>query len=293
VAFQSIGKFVNNLKQRDRTLPKEMLARTFAMDYANNDESGPPRSSSVDTTESTRGSIDSAAGVDKVDNEIAAAGLTLVRSDGTEVQSEEGPLEDVFGTSETIKPPERPVRKRAPSDTPAETPNGSGTDTPKPPLLRRAISSFTNKATMSQTRRRPSVSFLTPSNGGFTPSTPPTNQTYALPSPRSERPRHSRRGSVVAHLTLSPAKPTTRLRSKSNVDMVDLVERYSREGPAMQTVVYTPSKGTTDLPDEDADLVAETVVVPVGGEDSEQGVGGMWWRAIVVAAKQHFFSSYL
>jgi hypothetical protein len=51
--------------------------------------------------------------------------------------------------------------------------------------------------------------------------------------------------------------------------MVDLVERYSREGPAHQTVVYTPRRESIDLPDED-DMDA----VPVGVEGEEvHGLG--------------------
>jgi len=46
--------------------------------------------------------------------------------------------------------------------------------------------------------------------------------------------------------------------------MVDLVERYSREGPAHQTVVYTPRRESVDLPDEDE---METVHVASEADD--------------------------
>ncbi len=261
-AFQSIGKFVHDIKDRPVDSGREeMLSRSAA---GADVDITPSRASSVDAARSDtspRGSLDSAVGVDTIGNEIAAGGLTMVRSDGTEVKrgaQERGELsDDLFAPQEGKLPDAQEptgssyrlpaTRTRAPSlASSSAAPSPSKGSVPKP-LLRRAISSFTRSGVDTR-RRTPSVSFF---GGQLEDDTEESEPSRPMTAQTERGGRHSRRPSILGHSMLSPAKPTTRLRSKSNVDLVQMMENYSRDGPAKETLVYTPGKGDAELPSED------------------------------------------
>lgn len=236
VAFRSIAKFAAAMRDAPRQRP----------DSATINSAGLP-------TPVPEGSVSRSStptDIDTVASEMEHGKTKLVKSDGTEIDICNA--EDETPDESAMVP--RPKLRSGSSDTDLSTSDkgdAGNIPSPKPskPMLRRAFSSFSRGATP------PAISTvdLKQSEGARTTGHSPVDHMMGggktlSGSSTMRSTRRSRRPTLSAQLTLSPAKPTTRLRSQSHADMVQLISTYSA-GAANQTTVYTPAaEQTFDFP---------------------------------------------
>ncbi|KAJ9109318.1 hypothetical protein QFC21_000647 [Naganishia friedmannii] len=244
VAFRSIAKFAASLREPEPRVEPETTANAAAQP-ANLDSVS--RSASMDTVSRSVTPTD----IDTVASEMEHGQTKLVKGDGTEIDIDFSDTEaDAQGAQ--VPPPQSRQTTSLP-DNPRTADLQTASD-PEPqatkPIIRRAFPSFSRTKAPSGI----STSFQKPLDGIRTtpPSSEPPSPVIKSASAAStlRTPRRSRHASISSQLTLSPAKPTTRLRSQSHVDMVQLVETYNRAGGANQTMVFTPSNesSTFDFP---------------------------------------------
>ncbi|KAJ9092303.1 hypothetical protein QFC19_008737 [Naganishia cerealis] len=237
VAFRSIAKFAASLRESPpRPRPEPLDDASARQPY-----STLPSSS---TSKDSAGRATTPTDIDNVASEMERGQTRLVKGDGTEIEIESSE-EDVDGKVGSIPPPKSRQRATVPGNhdiTASSNTNDSGNQ-PSKPMLHRAFPSF------SRAKAPPGIStaFLFPVEGSTT-TLPSLVDRKSPESPKSvsatstmRGSRRSRRPTISMQLTLSPVKPTTRLRSQSHADMVQLVETYNQAGGANQTTVFTPA----------------------------------------------------
>lgn len=173
---------------------------------------------------------------------------------------------------------------------------------PQKPFMRRALSGFararpespqlvrrtSGSSFFSFSAVRPTTSItnaLGAQDHQLPPSSPSTGAAH-LPSSPSWPPHTAARGhrpTISHHLARSPVVPTTRARSSSHSDMINLVNGYSQGGAAIRTVVYSPGpvkattvvQNDTDLHDAPLDLNvdAQTTHTHAHGDIKPGGLG--------------------
>jgi hypothetical protein len=244
VAFRSIAKFAASLREPvPRARPETMAdaaAQPMNLDPSSRSAFKDMVSRSVTPTD-----------IDTVASEMEHGQTKLVKGDGTEIDIDFSDGE--AGIEGAQVPPPQSRQPTSLPDTPQTTDLQTSSDhepQSTKPIMRRAFSSFSRAKAPSGI----STSFQKPVDGIRTtpPSPEPVSPAIKSASAAStlRTPRRSRHPSISAQLTLSPAKPTTRLRSQSHADMVQLVETYNRAGGANQTMLFTPSNelSTFDFP---------------------------------------------
>lgn len=227
MAFRSIAKFAASMRDSART------KSVFPVDSSSKATNEiPPR-----LAESSVSRSSTPTDIDTVASEMEHGQTKLVKGDGTEIDI--GALEET--PTENGKVPLPKSRDEESSKTAKARPN---LPAPKP-ILRRAFSSFSRGSTP------PSLSTALPHHvdGAHTTGHSPVDHTLSelnngpTTPPLNRGTRRARRPTLSAQLTLSPAKPTTRLRSSSHADMIQLMSTYSA-GAANQTTVYSPAVET-------------------------------------------------
>ncbi|KAJ9125656.1 hypothetical protein QFC22_000618 [Naganishia vaughanmartiniae] len=244
VAFRSVAKFAASLRE---PVPR---ARPEASAYATV-PSTPLDAVSRSTAKDAVSGFVTPTDIDTVASEMEHGQTKLVKGDGTEIDIEVSDTE-AGAEGARIPPPQFRHSTSLPDNSRAtalQTASDPEPQSPKP-IMRRAFSTFSRAKAPSGI----STSFQRSVDGvRTTPPTPePASPVIKNASAAStlRTPRRSRHPSISAQLTLSPAKPTTRLRSQSHADMVRLVETYNRAGGANQTTVFTPANesSTFDFP---------------------------------------------
>lgn len=232
-AFRSIAKFAASMREPPRPRPDAAASR--------------PDESTLELLDVTVGESSTPTDIDKVASEMAHGQTKLVKGDGTEIDIRN--TEDDI--TEEVPTVARPKLESQSSDTDVPASDGNETGdipSPKPskPILRRAFSSFSRGATPPTISTVDSMQSEGPRTTGHSPVDRMLSGRGKSPSGSSTMPRsrRSRRPTLSAQLTLSPAKPTTRLRSASHADMIQLMATYSA-GAANQTTVYTPAAEQT------------------------------------------------
>lgn len=252
VAFRSIAKFAAAMRDAPRQRP----------DSATINSAGLP-------TPVPEGSVSRSStptDIDTVASEMEHGKTKLVKSDGTEIDICNA--EDETPDESAMVP--RPKLRSGSSDTDlsaSDKGDAGNIPSPKPskPMLRRAFSSFSRGATPPAI----STADFKQSEGARTTGHSPVDHMMgggkAISGSSTMRStRRSRRPTLSAQLTLSPAKPTTRLRSQSHADMVQLISTYSA-GAANQTTVYTPAaEQTFDFPPSSAGNEADGLQLNLG-----------------------------
>jgi hypothetical protein len=223
MAFRSIAKFAATVRDSARILPEA------AVDNSTKPTNGVP----LHVAESSVSRSSTPTDIDTVASEMEHGKTKLVKGDGTEIDI--GTLEETPDENGQVP---LPKSGNGESSKTSKTP----TNLPAPkPILRRAFSSFSRGSTppliltalpkydgAHTTGHSPVDLKISELHKG--PTTPPTHRGT----------RRSRRPTLSSQLTLSPAKPTTRLRSGSHADMIQLMTTYSA-GAANQTTVYSPA----------------------------------------------------
>lgn len=193
--------------------------------------------------------------VNNVSEELEAEGARVVRGDGEAVGVGLGEVEALPDEVEAARESPRRLRKdEVPSmDIDSRTASGPSTP-PKPapekiitptkpiaPRLRRAFSAWSPTKSISMTatpitrRRAPSSA-----SAHVSPMVSPMLSNKSLPATPSGQRRRPRAPTISSK---PPALPTTRARSRSHSDILQLVEGYGK-GAANQTVVISPGGET-------------------------------------------------
>jgi hypothetical protein len=227
-AFRSIAKFAASMREPPRPRPDAAAA--------------PPAAAPTDVPEVSVSRSSTPTDIDKVASEMAHGNTKLVKGDGTEIDIRNS--EDEIAEEASTVPAPNPASR--PADTGlSATASTEATEIPSPkpskPMLRRAFSSFSRGATPPTIS---TVDLMPPEGARTTGHSPVDRMLSGRGSSTMPRSRKSRRPTLSAQLTLSPAKPTTRLRSSSHADMIQLMATYSA-GAANQTTVYTPAAEQT------------------------------------------------
>lgn len=212
-AFRSIAKFTATVQDTAQRQPIAPTERPIS-----------PVPSRLAESLSSRSSTP--ADIDTVASEMEHGPTRLVKGDGTEI--------DIAAVEETSAEDGQVPLPNAPS-----TVNETSPTLPAPkPILRRAFSSFSRSSTPPST----ATPVLHHKDGSHTTGHSPVDCKTLDNKGASTLPlnRRRRRPTLSAQLTLSPAKPTTRLRANSHADMIQLMSTYSA-GAANQTTVYTPA----------------------------------------------------